>query len=115
MQKEQASFLKQISIPVTLILIWLIIGTLTFHSIEDWSFAESFYYSVTTLTTVGYGDYTPTTDINRIIVAFYMLIGVTIALGSFGYIGSSYLDLREDRRLKRAERIKRLRNKKITK
>ncbi len=101
MQKEQMSFLTQVSIPITMVLTWIIIGTFLFHSIEDWTYAQSFYYSVTTLTTVGYGDYTPTTDINRIIVAFYMLIGVTIALGSFGYIGSSYLELREDRRLKR--------------
>jgi hypothetical protein len=109
MQKEQEELMKQITIPITIIIVWITIGTFTFHSLERWTYAESFYYSVTTLTTVGYGDFTPTTDFNRVISALYMLIGVTIALGSFGYIGSAYLEMREKRRLKRLEKLKKLR------
>ncbi len=94
---------KSGSVAVIIVLSWIIIGTFLFHSLENWTYAQSFYYSVTTLTTVGYGDFTPTTDLSRVIASLYMLIGVTITLGAFGYIGSNYITRREDRAEKRAQ------------
>ncbi|MEA3322795.1 MAG: potassium channel family protein [Patescibacteria group bacterium] len=86
---------KSGSVALIVVLSWIIIGTLLFHEIENWTYAQSFYYSVTTLTTVGYGDLTVTTDFNRIIAALYMLLGVTTTLGAFGYLGSSYIARKE--------------------
>ncbi len=99
----QEKLTKSGSVAAMIVLSWIIIGTILFHAIENWTYAQSFYYSVTTLTTVGYGDFTPTTDTNRVIAALYMLIGVTITLGAFGYIGSSYIAQREARVEKRAQ------------
>ncbi len=44
--------------------------------------AEAFWYSVVTLTTVGYGDYTPVTGVGRLI-GFLFLIG---SVGVLGYL-----------------------------
>lgn len=41
-------------------------------------YIKCFYWTVTTLTTVGYGDITPTTSIARIYTMFVMLLGVGI-------------------------------------
>ncbi len=71
------------------------IGTWIFHVIEEWSWAESFYFSVTTLTTVGYGDLFPTTDGSRIIASIYILIGVGIVFTALTTIGSQYLRRQE--------------------
>jgi voltage-gated potassium channel len=71
------------------------IGTITFHFLEKWSWISSFYFSVVTLATVGYGDLTPTTDFSRLITAIYILVGASIALASLGIIGSRYLEIRE--------------------
>jgi voltage-gated potassium channel len=70
-------------------------GTWLFHVLEDWSWAESFYFSVATLTTVGYGDIHPTTDASRVITAIYILIGVGIVIAALTKIGSQYLSRQE--------------------
>jgi hypothetical protein len=60
---------------------------------------------VSTLTTVGYGDLVPSSDASRTFTAFFMLAGVTIAIASLGFIGSSYLKNREEAILNREEKL----------
>ncbi|HSQ22978.1 MAG TPA: potassium channel family protein, partial [Pyrinomonadaceae bacterium] len=58
-------------------------GTLGFRMIEGWSFADSLYATVQTLTTVGYGDVTPQSAAGRSFAVVIMLIGVGgVALGA---------------------------------
>ncbi|MFA6376765.1 MAG: potassium channel family protein [Candidatus Paceibacterota bacterium] len=59
----------------------LLAGTIFYHHAEGWRYVDSFYFSVTTLTTVGYGDLVPKTDIGKLFTAFYILTGVGILLG----------------------------------
>ncbi|XP_044061058.1 uncharacterized protein kcnk4a isoform X3 [Siniperca chuatsi] len=40
-------------------LIFVAVPTVVFQKVEDWSFLESLYFVVITLTTVGFGDYVP--------------------------------------------------------
>ena len=49
-------------------------GTAFYWAAEDWSLIQSLYFSVVTLTTVGYGDLTPTSDYTRIFTVIYILI-----------------------------------------
>jgi len=56
-------------------------------------FEVSFYYVVTTITTVGYGDISGTNTLERIICCFLMLSGViafSYATGTLSTIMSSY-------------------------
>lgn len=86
---------------VSALIMLIAIGTMAYHYLEGWSLISSFYFSVTTITTVGYGDLYPTTEASRLFTAIYILLGVSIALASLGLIGSSYLERREDRILRR--------------
>ncbi|HEX3143846.1 MAG TPA: potassium channel protein [Pyrinomonadaceae bacterium] len=54
----------------------IVIGTIGFRFIEGWSLADSFYVTVQTLTTVGYGDLPPRTMAGRGFAIMIMLIGV---------------------------------------
>jgi voltage-gated potassium channel Kch len=56
----------------------LAFGTIVFHYLEKWSWVDSFYFSAVSLTTVGYGDITPTTDSGKIIAVLYLLTGIGV-------------------------------------
>lgn len=52
-------------------------GGLAFSEVEpDITFGEGVYWALTTMSTVGYGDLTPSTDSGRIVAAAVMLVGI---------------------------------------
>jgi hypothetical protein len=63
------------------------IGMVLFHYIEGWRWIDSLYYSVITLTTVGFGDITPKTDLGKVLTIFYIISGVGII---FGFMNAFY-------------------------
>lgn len=87
--KEEVFFAKSIwkslnNIETEVILILLIailgIGTIFYSSIENWSLLDSLYFSVITLTTVGFGDFFPKTDIGKMFTIGYVLVGIFLLL-----------------------------------
>lgn len=83
---------------------FIFIGTSVYHSLEDWTWIQSFYFTVVTLTTVGYGDLTPSNDSTRLFTAWFILIGVTVVVSSIGYIGNGYINRRADKKTDRKNR-----------
>ncbi len=64
-------------------LFWLTVivlgsGAWFYHAHEGWSWLDAFYFSVITLTTVGYGDFSPQTSGGKIFTMAYVLIGLGI-------------------------------------
>lgn len=62
------------------VLVAIAIGTFGFHLLEGWTFADSLYATLQTVTTVGYGDVTPKTIAGRIFASIYMFVGVGTVL-----------------------------------
>jgi voltage-gated potassium channel len=63
---------------VALALATLATGTIVYHLVEHWSWINSYYFSVVTLSTVGYGDFVPTTPFGKLFTTFYIFVGVGI-------------------------------------
>lgn len=55
---------------------WIALGTIIYSINEDWSVVESLYFCVMTLTTIGYGDFSPTTESMQLYTVFYSVLGV---------------------------------------
>ena len=51
-------------------------GTTFYSLVEDWSVLDSLYFSVITLTTVGFGDFAPETAVGKLFTIFYIFIGL---------------------------------------
>lgn len=60
---------------------FLFTGTVIFHFVEGWRILDSLYYSVITLTTVGYGDFSPQTDFGKVFTIIYVFTGIGIIFG----------------------------------
>jgi hypothetical protein len=56
----------------------LLSGTLFYWVVEAWGPVDSFYFTVVTLTTVGYGDLAPTNDWSKLFTVFYIFVGIGV-------------------------------------
>ena len=64
----------------------LLVGTLVYHWLEGWNYLDSLYFCVITLTTIGYGDFTPKNPIGKAFTIVYVINGIVILLALFDRI-----------------------------
>ncbi len=53
-------------------------SALVYMLLEGWSFLDAVYFCVVSMSTVGYGDFSPHTALGKIFTIFYLLIGIGI-------------------------------------
>ncbi|WP_367396959.1 potassium channel family protein [Ruegeria atlantica] len=49
-----------------------------YRYVEGWSWLDSIYFSVVTISTVGFGDFSPETAAGKIFTIFYIIVGLGI-------------------------------------
>ncbi|AOM81439.1 potassium channel family protein [Salisediminibacterium beveridgei] len=64
-------------------------GTIFYSQVEGLRIIDALYFSVVTLTTVGYGDFTPQTDFGKMFTIIYTLAGIGIIVGFINKIASN--------------------------
>lgn len=70
------------------------VGTVFYRFVEDLRWLDSLYFSVITLTTVGYGDFSPSTNAGKVFTMGYVLVGIGIFVALVTEIGSHIVDAR---------------------
>jgi len=100
-------------------LFWVVIGTIANAFMQDLPNDDSegshlirgFYFSVITLTTVGFGDFVPRTTAGKVFDIFYILFGVPISVNALGKVVRSVLG--EDAEEQSVDLVKGLNEKKL--
>jgi voltage-gated potassium channel len=94
---------KSIVAAILMMLVLIIVAASLMYTLENEAqpevfskFPHSIWWSVVTMTTVGYGDVTPVTTLGKIVAAFIMLIGVGLVALPAGMLAARFGDeLRE--------------------
>jgi voltage-gated potassium channel len=74
------------------LLVLVLAGTSGFHFLEGWTWFDSFYMVLTTVSTIGYGEIHPLSHNGRIFNAFIIVAGVALVLLFFGGAAQALLE-----------------------
>jgi voltage-gated potassium channel Kch len=81
----------------TLVVLLLATGTYFYHQVEDFGWIDSLYFTVITLTTVGYGDLAPSTAPGKVFTTVYVLIGVGILIAFVAEVATAAARVQSER------------------
>lgn len=89
-ERKIKRFLKQFRLIFLFVMLYVFAGTLFYTNVENWQWLDAMYFSVISLTTVGYGHLYPVTAAGKIFTMFYLIFGI----GIFGAFISNILHSR---------------------
>lgn len=61
---------------LTLAATLVLFASLFYKFVEGWSLLDSVYFSVVTISTIGYGDFAPQTTLGKLFTIFYVCSGM---------------------------------------
>ena len=74
----------------------LLTGTTFYWQTEDWTIIQALYFSVVTVTTVGYGDLHPTSAGTQIFTIIYILTGLGVFVALLGSVAEKYIEQKSE-------------------
>jgi hypothetical protein len=91
------------------LLLWmvslLLVGTIFYRNVESWSWLDSFYFCVITLSTVGFGDLSPTVPASKIFTIVYILLGLSIFVSLVNMLAKTRQELHSENTAKVQARL----------
>ncbi|MDO8785356.1 MAG: NAD-binding protein [Syntrophales bacterium] len=83
---------RKLAIAIIVLFSMLLMGTIGFHYLEGWGFLESFYATVVTLSSVGYGDFSPRSKEGMLFTVFLIIVGVGTMLYTIGLVTETMIE-----------------------
>ena len=97
---------------LTYFTILISVGTLGFYVIggDEWSLIDSFYMTIITMTTVGFGEVHPLSDLGRLWTSFVIVFGVSGFLYMLSEIGAELVEFRVYKENQKKRKIRKMKN-----
>lgn len=67
-------------VSMTSLFCFYVFGCIVYKAVEGWAWDDTIYFLTVTSTTVGYGDFCPTTMVGKLFTCIYALVGLTVVL-----------------------------------
>jgi ion channel len=83
-KQKTVNFMPELLVIFALLVVVWAVGVGFYHGVEKLAFVDAVYLSAMTLTTVGYGDFTPQTDAGKIFTSVYAFLGIAVFFGFAG-------------------------------
>jgi voltage-gated potassium channel len=102
--------LQSVFVGALLIVACVAIGTIGFSLIESWPLLDSFYMTIITITTVGYGEVEPLSRMGRLFTSFIILCGLGAVFFTTTMLGRFILETEFKASMERRQMKRRIEN-----
>jgi voltage-gated potassium channel len=79
-------------LPAVLLAVVIVLGTAGYMLIEGWNLLDAFFMTITTISTVGYGEVHPLSTAGRLFTSALIVVGVGTMLFGFGVFAETLAD-----------------------
>ena len=98
--------LRDITISIFVFICIILLGAYAYSQVEGWRYIDSVYFTVITITTIGYGDFSPSTDAGKIFTIVFSFAGIAMAFYFLSLIGKFIFKKQLRSKLEELGRIK---------
>ena len=87
-----------------ILLLTLLAGATYFYwQVEGWSVIDSLYFSIMTMSTIGYGDFVPTTTFSKVFTIIFAILSIGIFVAVVSKLVSIMLKQKQSSKQKRQQ------------
>jgi voltage-gated potassium channel len=73
----------------------IIVGsTVFFHFVEGWNWVDSYFFTVVTISTVGYGNFVPVTVLGKLGTTVLIFLGIGVVAVALNFFGAELVSAR---------------------
>ncbi|ORY84113.1 hypothetical protein BCR35DRAFT_340121 [Leucosporidium creatinivorum] len=89
-EEQRREFRSEVVVSFGIFLIVWLVGAAVYHKLEGWTFFISFYFMFISMSSIGYGDYFPSTPAGRAFFVVWALVGAGSLTVFFSVMADAY-------------------------
>lgn len=96
---------KNLAFSLLSLFLVIVLGSYFYYNVEGLSLIDAIYLSTMTITTIGYGDFVPTTVEGKVFTIIYSIVGIGVAFYALALIARYLIINAVEERIKKFKRI----------